>query len=267
VKYLKKTQILKIGNLLGFLLTIIINTLATTLPINGKNTGELSDAIPNLFVPIGLTFAIWGVIYLLLGIFALAQLWNFTKLSNEQEMVLERIGPWFIIASLANSAWILAWHYVQVPLSLIIMTVLLVSLLIIYLRLGIGSTKSNSWALRTRIIYGWPFSVYLGWITVATIANVIAVLVTANLPSYGLSEPLWTIIMIIIALGITLSMLFIRKDIPYALVVAWALLGIILKRIDTQFAPQTEIVITAVISLVGIGIGIILTLIRNLRKK
>jgi hypothetical protein len=264
---MKKTQILKIGNLLGFLLTIVLNTLATTLPINGKNTGELSDAIPNLFVPIGLTFSIWGVIYLLLAIFAIAQLWNFAKSSSEQEMVLERIGPWFIIASLANSVWILAWHYVQVPLSLIIMVALLVSLLVIYLRLEIGSTRINSWTLKTRIIYGWPFSVYLGWITVATIANVTAVLVTANLPSFGLSESVWTIIMIIIALGITLSMLFIRKDIPYALVVAWALLGIILKRIDVQFTPQPEIVIAAVISLFGIGVGIILTLIRNIRKK
>lgn len=263
---MKKTQILQIGNFLGFLLTIVINTLATTLPINGKSTGELSDAIPNLFVPVGLTFSIWGVIYLLLGIFAIVQLWNFTKPSREQELVLERIGPWFIIASLANSAWILAWHYVLIPLSLIIMIVLLISLLTIYLRLGIGSTK-NSWALSTRRIYGWPFSVYLGWITVATIANVTAVLVTANLPSYGLSEPVWTIIMILIALGITIAMLVFRKDIPYALVVIWAVFGIMLKRIDPQFSPQPEIVTTAIISLVGIGIGIILTVIRNLWKK
>ncbi len=127
--YRVELRILVVVNLLAFLAVVAVNALANALPINGRNTGEISRSLPNLFVPAGLTFSIWALIYLLLGIWSVWQLVTvFGNNSSGIEMV-GRIGIWFLISSLANIAWILAWHYGRYPLSLILMLVLLVLVL------------------------------------------------------------------------------------------------------------------------------------------
>ncbi len=254
---------LQVGNIIGYILTVVVNTLATTLPLNGKETGDLSDAIPNLFVPAGITFSIWGVIYVLLGGFALYQGRDLFKKDKVEMGFQEKISFWFIIASAANIAWIFLWHWVLVPLSLVAMLVLFASLLIIYLRLGIGVTEVER---NEKYLVHTPISVYIGWITVATIANVTAVLVTADLPSYGLSEPVWTILVIIVGLLITVLMLLTRKDIAYSLVIVWAYLGIVIKRLDPELEPQVAIVVTTIISIVVVLAFIAWTAIKNRKR-
>jgi len=166
-------KILSIANFSGFIVTVIVNGLANALPINGRTTGELSDMYPNLFVPAGLTFSIWGIIYLLLLIFSFYQLvLAFSK--SEDAAIIHEIGPWFIISSVTNCCWILAWHFVLPELSLLVMVILLISLIRIYLSIEhIKPNISNA----TKLLVYPCFSVYLGWITVATIANTTAVLV------------------------------------------------------------------------------------------
>ncbi|MFC2072895.1 hypothetical protein ACFLUU_09435 [Chloroflexota bacterium] len=250
---------LAILNLIGFLGTIIVNVLSSTLPINGKTAGELSDKYPNLFVPAGLTFSIWGVIYILLAIFVIYGLIVAARKNTEKSSFIGNVSVLFFISCLANMGWIFAWHYEVVPLSLVLMLILLATLIAMYQRLRIG--KSDSPQTEKYLVH-LPFSVYLGWITVATIANVTALLVYINWNTFGLGEPFWTIAVIIVGIGITLSMLFTRKDIFYCLVVGWALLGILLKRLVDSTPVQSVIVVTTV-GLVLITVGIIIQLIRR----
>ncbi len=150
---------------LAVVATIAVNGLANALPINGLQTGEISDSFPVYFTPAGYVFAIWGVIYLGLLAYAVYQ----ALPAQRQSPRLRSIRTLFLVGSLANIAWIFLWHYQLFPLTLVAMLVLLGTLIGIYLRLRIGRTSPP---LVERLAVDLPFSIYLGWITVATIANV-----------------------------------------------------------------------------------------------
>jgi hypothetical protein len=140
------------------------------------------------------------------------------------------------------------------------MLILLLSLIAIYQRLNIG----RSAALKSeKYLVHLPFSVYLGWITIATIANATALLVNLNWNRLGLSESFWTIVVIIIGLVISLMILFYRKDIFYSLVVDWALLGILIKRLTVDMVRIQSIITVISLGLVMISLGIIVQIIRK----
>lgn len=236
-------------NLLGYFGTVVVNALANSLPINGRMTGELSDMYPNLFVPAGLTFSIWGVIYILLGLFVVYGLISAIRKNPEKSEYIDRVGVLFFVASAANIGWIFLWHYLYVGLSLIAMAVLLLSLIGIYLRLGIGKRKMRRLETAFAAI---PFSVYLGWITIATVANVTALLVDVGWQGWGLYQAAWTIIVIVVAFFIALLMLLTRGDLFYTLVVEWAFLGILLKRVRVDADLRVGIILS-----LGICMGLL----------
>jgi hypothetical protein len=250
-----KRIILAILNIAGIILAITVNALANIIPINGKNTGQLSDQYPNLFVPAGLTFAIWGVIYILLIVFAIYNVVILVQKKQDKPAAIEKMGIWFFISCCANAGWIFAWHYELLPLSLLVMLVLLASLIICYLSLRIGKSDAET---GERYCIHSAISVYLGWITVATIANVTALLVSIRWNGFGLSDQFWTILVIAAAIVIGLLALILRKDPFFPLVVDWALLGILTKRLAND--PHSVIgIIGLVISgmvLLTIGTGI-----------
>jgi hypothetical protein len=248
-----KKKALQTGNILAMIITIAINALAVLLPLNGKTTEYLSDKYPNLFVPAGLTFSIWGIIYILWVVFAVYQARDLFKKDEKEMPFLHQITYLFILSSVANSAWIFAWHYEYVGFSLLIMIILLFSLLAIYLRLNIGRAQVS---LMEKLCVHAPFSVYLGWITVATIANVTAFLVSVNWDGFGISPLIWTILVISVGVLITLLMLALRKDIAYSIVVLWALLGIWIKR-TTPAYTNNDVALTALIAMIIIGVGIL----------
>ena len=257
---MRQKLFLSILNLLGFLGTIIVNGLANALPLNNRTTGELSDQYPNLFVPAGLTFSIWGLIYILLAIFVIYQLIIVIKKDSQQSSFIERIGLLFFVSSVVNIGWIFAWHYEMVPLSLVLMLVLLGCLIAIYLRLNIGKTASTN---TEKYLVHLPFSVYLGWITIATIANVTALLVDVGWNTFGLGEQFWAVAVIAVGIAIALSVLFTRKDIFYCLVVDWALLGILIKRLDVETVPDQGVIVIAIVGLILISVGILMQIIRR----
>jgi hypothetical protein len=256
----RSVLLLAVLNSLGFLGTIIINALANILPINDKTTGELSDQYPNLFVPAGLTFSIWGVIYLMLAVFVIYGLIVAIKNDARKSAFLEKISWLFLITSILNIAWIFTWHYENVPLSLLVMLLLLASLITIYLRLNIGTSEAKS---DEKYLTHLPFSIYLGWITIATIANVTALLVDIQWNTFGLGDQFWAIAVIIVGVVITLLTLFKRKDIFYCLVVNWALIGILIKRLSVNTVPDQGVIIAAITGLALISIGIIIQLLRR----
>lgn len=257
---MKKKLLIPILNLLGFLGTIVVNGLAIALPINNKTTGELSDLYPNLFVPAGLTFSIWGLIYILLAIFAIYQLVIVIRKDTQESSFIDRIGLLFFGSSIVNIGWVFAWHYELVPLSLVLMLLLLGCLIAIYLRLHIGKSAPTK---TEKYLVHLPFSVYLGWITIATIANVTALLVNVNWNTFGLGEQFWAVAVIVVGIAIALSILFTRKDLFYCLVVDWALLGILIKRLAVETVPDQSVIVTTIVGLVLISVGIIVQGIRR----
>ncbi len=238
-------------NAVGLGFALVANGLANGLPLNGMNTGELSALYPNLFVPAGLTFSIWGVIYL--GLIALV-VYSFTEVSQaEARGVLEQLGPWFLVSCLANGAWIFAWHWQLVALSVLVMLGILGSLMAMYLRLGIGVERASpavTWAVHV------PISLYLGWITVATIANVTALAVDLGAPSFGTVPAALTVGMLATALGVTGAVLWTRRDLAYGLVVLWAFLGIFLKRAGSVEEGSALVSTAATGGLVVLGLAL-----------
>jgi hypothetical protein len=217
-----KDTLRQVSVILTILATIVVNGLANALPINGQNTGEISDRFQVYFVPAGYVFSIWGLIYLGLIAFAIFQ----SLPSQRENPRLRATGWWISLGGVANISWIFLWHYEQFPLTIIAMLVLLVSLIVTYLRLGIGRTvvpAGEKWAARV------PFSIYLGWITVATVANATSLLDYLKWDRFGLSPVTWMVIMLAAVLVIAVLMNFTRRDVAYALVLLWALAGIALK--------------------------------------
>jgi len=243
--------------------TIIINALAVILPIGGKTTQELSDALPNLFVPAPLTFSIWGIIYVLWVVFAIYQARDVFKKEKAQMPFLFQISWLFILSCVANSAWIFAWQYQQVGLSLIIIIILLLTLIALYLRLDVGR---SSVPLKEKLCVHLPFSVYLGWITVATIANVTGYLVSVHWDGLGISDVLWTQLVIGVGVFITVLALITRRDIAFSLVVVWALLGIYLKRTTSGFT-NSDIATTTLVAMGIVLIGILAAAVWLLMKR
>jgi hypothetical protein len=234
---------MKYLNLLLFAATIVMNYLANALPLNGKTTGELSDAYPNLFVPAGVTFSIWGVIYILLFIFCVVQF------TTSHQAVIARIGWLFGLTCIFNALWIVAWHYERLPMSLILMVGLLVSL--VWINIFI---KDMSYGL-----FKATFGIYLGWICIATIANVTALLVTADWGGFGISEGTWTIIMII-AGTLVAALAIWRFDNPFiGLAVVWAFIGIMIKR----SADVRSIFITAAVAMVLVAVVLVIAFFRK----
>ncbi len=254
---LKTYQIL---NIVGVLVVLVINYLAVALPIAGNTTGELSARYPSMFTPAGFTFSIWGLIYLLLIIFAIYQSRGlFGNSDLPQNRFLYRINIWFFISSLANGGWIFAWHHQVIWLSMLLMLVVFFSLLTIYLRLEIGHRVVSR---AERFMVHMPFSVYLGWITVATIANAAVLLIRYHWNGFGLGGEFWASLMVAIAAVIAVAMLFRRRDLFYSLVIIWAFVGIISKRTSSGDAPTSAIVVTAalgILLLVAVNIYLAVT--------
>ena len=240
---MNKGTLRQVANVAALVVTLVVNALANALPLNGQTTGEISDRFRVLFVPAGYVFSIWGLIYLGLIAFTIYQ-----ALPGQRENPrLRRIGYLFALASLANSVWIFLWHYEAFILTVIAMLTLLLSLIAIYLRLDIGRARVSA-------IENWvvniPFSIYLGWITVATVANVTAVLAYLNWNGFGINQTAWAVAMLAIAASIACAMMIVRADLAYMLVIIWAFVGIAVKQASTSAVAITAALLIVTLALV-----------------
>lgn len=245
---MKKDTVRQVLILLSVMATIFVNGLASSLPLNGKTTGKISDSFDVFFVPAGYVFSIWGLIYVGLIAYAVYQLLP----AQADNPALRSIGPIFILSSLANIAWIFLWHYEIFSLTVVAMLILLACLIVIYLRLDIGRAQVSS---GMRWFVHLPFSIYLGWITVATIANVTTLLAYWDWSGWGISPEAWAVIMLTIATAVGGLVSFTRSDIAYAAVLIWAFAGIGVKQSDTSVvaaAAWVATVITAILLIIGV---------------
>jgi hypothetical protein len=231
-KSMQKDIVRQWANVAAFLFTVIVNGLANALPLNSQTTGEISDRFQVFFVPAGYVFSIWGLIYLALAGFAVYQLLP----AQRQNPILQRIGYWFVLSCLANGVWIFLWHYEFFALTLVVMLVLLISLIQIYLRLDIGRNQVSN---PERFLVHLPFSIYLGWITVATIANATSLLDYVGWNGWGISTEWWAVILLAVAALVSFVMAWLRADLAYLLVIIWASAGIAIKQANTALVANT----------------------------
>ena len=241
----KKNYIyLKILATLGFVGVVVVNYLANALPIGGITTGEASDAFANLFTPAGITFSIWGLIYLLLAVYVVYQFGVFGKKINED--LIAKVNVYFIITSIANISWIFAWHHRVIWLSVLLMLALLVSLIKIA-----DILRKKSFTNVEKFCVRLPFSIYFGWITVATIANISVFLVSLSWNGFGLSDQVWTVIVLLVGVGIGIWRMLKDRNIAYGLVIVWAYLGILLKHLsaDGWVGQYTSVIVTVIVCL------------------
>ena len=251
------SNFLRYANIIFFGLTVVVNSLAggTTL-IGGQVTAAVSDANPTLITPAGYVFSIWVVIYMLLGVFVVYQ----ALPSQQGKEYQSKIGWLFVLSSLINIGWLFLWQFEYLSLSVVLMFLLLATLISIYVQLRVGK---SAFSLRERLAVQLPFSVYLGWITIASIANVAATLVSIGWDGFGISPETWAILVVAVALIITILMLFTRKDVAYSLVIIWALVGIGVKQSGNQ-----TILMLVEISAAIVAVALISTiLVTQIRKK
>jgi hypothetical protein len=228
--------------------TLVMNGLANALPLNGQTTGEISDRFQVYFVPAGYVFSIWGLIYVGLILYAIYQ----ALPAQRENPRLRATGYLFVLSCLANMAWLFLWHYEVFLLTVVAMGALLLLLIAIYLRLGIGRaavSTAEKWLVQL------PFSIYLGWISVATIANMTSVLDYLNWGGWGISPEIWTVIMLLVGTGLAFGLAFSRGDLAYGLVIIWAYAGIAVKHSGTPFvATAAWIAVGLVVLAVVIGL-------------
>jgi translocator protein len=218
------TKWLLAGNSIALLVVLTVNTLANLLPINGMNTGQISDLYPSLFTPSGFTFSIWSVLYLFQIGFAFAQF----KIKSKP--FFKELSLWFLLSCLANISWILVWHYLFTSASVVVMIVLLYSLVQLFLLLQRYSFENKIEWFFVKL----PFLFYLAWICVATIANVSTLLTSIAWKGGILSEEIWTVVMIAVAASLGLFISFQYKEPAFLLVLMWAFFGIYAKWIGTE---------------------------------
>lgn len=224
----RNINVLRGANLIALVATLIMNGLSNS-GIFPTTITELGNGRPLFFLPEAYVFAIWGVIYTLLIGFVIYQ---FRPVAVENGSIA-KVGWWFVLSSFANMAWLALFLFDLVWLSTLAMLVLLFSLVTIYTRLGIGQRQvdwQENWAVLM------PFRVYLGWISVATVANFTAALYESGSVTdfLGIGSDIWAVVMMAIAGVLGLTMLIRRADIAYALVIVWALIGINVRPFDTE---------------------------------
>ena len=225
-----------------FLVTLVINAAANILPINGLRTGDISDRFSVFVIPANYVFGIWGLIYLLLASFTIWQ----ALPRNREDPALRSLGLLPALTGILNAGWILLWHYELFALTVPVMVALLLTLITIHLRLvPYGSTLRGKryWTMRA------PWSVYLGWITVATIANVAQALASLGVTSGPLPAEL--VGAAVLGVGLAIAVVFVRRfrDAAYGLVIVWAYAGVVVKEADV---PIVALVAGAGAVLVGL---------------
>lgn len=242
---MNKKLSMKIAAAVAFVAMIFVNYLANALPLGGITTGEASDAYPNLFTPAGVTFSIWGVIYLFLLGYTIYQFK--TPKQKKRAENFDTIRKLYLFTSLANIAWIFAWHYQVIWLSVLIMLTLLILLIKIA-----GIINTEKYSIKKNILIRIPFSIYFGWITVATIANITVFLVSINWDGFGIADNIWTITILLVGAAIGIARMLKDKNIYYGLVLVWAYAGIWLKHTSANgFAnAYPQIISTLIVCLV-----------------
>jgi hypothetical protein len=244
VNSLRRYNPYKWWNLLFFLGVIIVNVLSVTLPLGGNSTGEISDKYHTYMTPAGYAFSIWSLIYLLLAGFVIYQFRSYTASRDS----VRAIQFWFVLSCIFNMSWLFLWQYLYIELSLVAMVLMLITLIVIYrkTRLIANPTPGENWLVKL------PFSIYLGWISVATIVNVSIVLEKNHWEGWGLSGSTWAVILLCVGTLLAVVVSYPYRDSIYPLVFVWAFIAIALEQKEASNVYLTGLITAGILLLYSI---------------
>ncbi|MEZ5426565.1 MAG: TspO/MBR family protein [Pyrinomonadaceae bacterium] len=214
---------------------IAVNYLAASGRINNVTPEVISDKYPTILTPAGYAFTIWSLIYLGLIGFSIFQALP-SKADNPR---LRPIRTVYILSCVANCAWIYLWHYELIPVALAVMFLLLGTLALINVKLRDAPT--NPEILLAKI----PFSIYFGWVTVATILNASIALVYLGVKTSDQTTQILGAILIAVATGLGVFLRFKLNLLAYPVAVAWALTAI-----AVAHGGETIIVVSSAIAVI-----------------
>lgn len=257
-----KTKYLAILNSVSLAIMITMSYLAQNRKLSSLNVGEVSDKFETVFAPAGLTFAIWGLIYLSLAAFCvyhLVKAFNADK-KEQADTDINAIGFLFVINTLATGAWLFAWVNEKIGLSLVLILIQLITLILISVRAHIANPERG---LASKVFTQFPLSIYFGWISIATIANLSAFLVSINWSGWGISEANWVVIMIGAATLLSFFIIFVRRNFFFGLVILWALYGIVLKRQQVNAAEYQNVIVAAWAAFILVAVALLIRIIRT----
>lgn len=232
-----------IVNFIALLVVLAVNFLAEALPLNGLTSAQIANRYPDLlYFPANYAFSIWSVIYAFLIAFGIYQVLP----AQRNNPHLQRIGWLFVVSCVFNAAWLISFHYLQFAISMVMMIALLITLIVIYWRLGVGVepvSRATKWLIHV------PFSLYLGWITAATITNAAYVLTDAGWGGFGIEAQTWAIVMLAITGVLASYIVYTRRDIAYGLVIVWAVTSIAVRHADIASISLTSIIVSVAVAL------------------
>ncbi len=251
-------------NLVFFLVHLAPSQLSQLGMFNNQTIGDVSDKYPALFTPAGLTFSIWGVIYLGLSIFCVYHLIKAYKApeTHEANQDLQRLGYLFMVNNLATGAWTIAWVKEWLVLSVVLIFIQLGTLLAMHLRLGIFNAGRSAAARWCTMV---PLSLYFGWIMIATVANTSSALAGLGWDGFGISAGTWTVIMVAVATSIVTFVVLSRTNPYVGLVGVWALYGIILKHQTLNAEASSTIITTAWVGLAIVAVATLFIFLKNMK--
>lgn len=239
-----KKKIFQLGNLV---VPVLVTILSTIYSVNrGSNIKDTfsPDEYEKLLGPAGISFAIWGLIFLFLGVFVLYQARDLFKSKAEQLDMpyVFQVNGAFMVSIAAASAWYVFWAERAIYLSFFSMMSMLISILFAYFKLNINRTARP---LREHFTITIPWSLYAGWVTAAVLVSLTTVMIEIGFASVGITEPFWTIFILLVALATYSFFLLKRNDYIYASVGIWVLLGVIIERLSSAtLYPNIVIVAT-----------------------
>lgn len=232
-----------IATLAAIVFAIIWNFATNISPPTGVSIGELSNTVfaAVRIIPANYAFAIWGLIYTGLVAFGIYQLDS----RRTDNISLQKTRPWLVLVSVLQCTWILLFLYQQMLLSTLVMLGILWGLVKCYLSLH--SPTKNTRPLSTNWVPA-VFSVYLGWISVATIVNIAATLYLWGWNGTPLSSDLWTVLLVAASVGLALVLSAIYADRVFGGTIVWSIVGIIFANLDSPLIGVASLAAIAILS-------------------
>ncbi|MBF2072824.1 MAG: tryptophan-rich sensory protein [Synechococcales cyanobacterium C42_A2020_086] len=223
------SSLLRAGLTLAAILgTFAVNVWSNLFPLNGQSIGEISNTqFANvLIIPANYAFAIWGVIYLGLLAFGIYQLLP----AQRRDPAVQSIQLWVIVTCIAQAVWVFLFLSRLFWLSVVAMLGILLPLIAIYQIAVVRQASHRLDSRQDRWLIQIPFSIYLGWISVATIVNVACALDSGGWTGGGIPAPVWTVLLLVIAAAIAATLAWRYRDAAYSLVIIWAAVAVAVRQ-------------------------------------
>lgn len=208
----------QLANIIALLSALTANFLVGAQVLDVSSIGEVADVYATYLSPAGYAFSIWSLIYVWLVAFVIYQARDIVR-SKDANTLPQEIGPWFVIASIANGLWTYVFAQELIGVSVLLLLLLTASLYILLWRLKVAVVTPTLW---TVVGVWWPLMIYAGWVTVASVVNIASWLDSLSLAPTALVASV-VLVGLMIAL---LSLLMLRNMREVILACVWGIVAI-----------------------------------------